>query len=118
MSSTITIIVKNTALTDKNWGGFIYLASTEVLIEDVDRLRLLSDDNFMADLLSGVAKINDGDYDLTPRVGIGLLQNSNQILTEYYTLVEGEDVLIGNGEILQLHDDKWELEDAGEQEDY
>ena len=118
MSSTITIIVKNTTAVDRTWGGFTYQADSSVLIQDVDRLRLLSDDIFMSDLYSGYAIINDGNLDLTIRIGIGLLQNSNQILTEYYTLVQDDDVLVGNGQILQLHDDKWELEGPGEIDDH
>lgn len=117
MNSTITIFINNTAVVDKNWGGNTYLASSTTQIEDVDRLRLLSDPDFMTDLESGVATVNDGDYDLTTRVGIGLLQNNSQILNEYYTLVQDDDVLIGNGEVLQLHDDRWQIGDVGEVDD-
>lgn len=114
MSSTITIIVRNVDAIDHQWGGYVYGAGTSTLTEDVDRLRLLSDPVFLADYASGLGVINDGNYDLVRRVGLGLLQNSNQILTEYYTLVSDDDVLVGNGQILQLYDDLWMLEGPGE----
>ena len=117
MSSSLTIIVKNKTALEVVWGGRTYEALEEYLIEDVDRLRLLSDSAYVTALLSGNSVINDGDSDLTARIGIGLLQNNNQILTEYYTLTQDDDVLTGNGQILQLHDDKWELEDLGEIDD-
>jgi hypothetical protein len=118
MISTITIIVINTTSEDKDWGGFTYPANSSTSIEDVDRLRLLSDSVFYSDYLSGLAKISDGDYVLPKRVGIGLLQNNVAILEEYYTLTQEDDVLVGNGSILFLHDDKWELEESdGEQDD-
>ena len=118
MISTITIIVINTTSEDKNWGGFTYLADTSTNIEDVDRLRLLSDPLFYEDYLAGNAKISDGDYILPKRIGIGLLQNNVPILEEYYTLTQEDDILVGNGSILLLHDDKWELEESqGEQDD-
>jgi len=116
--STITIIVKNKTGLEKTWGGRTYSIDEEFLIEDVDRLRLLSDSSFMENLLIGEAIVNDGYYDLTPRVSIGLLQNNNQILVEYYTLVQDDDVLIGNGQILQLYDDRWELEDTGDEDSF
>jgi hypothetical protein len=114
---TITIIVKNNTAEDKDWGGTVYLADTETQIEDVDRLRLLSDPTFMTDLYAGVASISDGDSVLPIRVGVGLLQNNSQVLVEYYTLTSEDDILIGNGQILQLHDDKWELQTDFEQDD-
>jgi hypothetical protein len=68
-------------------------------------------------VINNILIINDGDSNLPNRVGLGLLQNDDKILTEHYTLVQDDGILIGNGQILQLHDDKWELEDVGEEED-
>jgi hypothetical protein len=118
MISTQTIIIINKTSEDKEWGGFTYIADSQTNIEDVDRLRLLSDPIFYADYLAGLASISDGNYILSKRIGIGLLQNNTIILEEYYTLTQDDDILVGNGSILLLHDDKWEMEESqGEQED-
>lgn len=117
MNSTLTIILKNSDTTDHIWGGYTYAFDSETQIEDVDRLRLLSDSSFIESLLSGLATISDGDYVLRPRIALGLLQNNQVILNEYYTLVQDDDILIGNGKILHLHDDRWEIEDDFSEED-
>lgn len=111
------IIVKNTDSLEKNWGGRIYPATSQYETEEVDRLRLLSDSVFIADLTSGVAIVNDGNYDLTLRIALGLLRNDQVILNDYYTLVDEDGVLVGNGQILNLNDDLWDLENPGEEED-
>jgi hypothetical protein len=115
--NTFTILITNTDIIDRFWGGREYPAGITYEIEDVDRLRLMSDPVFYQDLLSKIAIVNDGDYDLPVRTAIGLMQNNQVILNEYYTLVQEDDVLVGNGKILNLHDDKWELEQDFEQED-
>jgi hypothetical protein len=111
------IIVKNMSGVDKNWGGYDYTIGEERTIEEVDRLRLLSDSSLISSVLDGTAVISDGDYDLSPRVALGIIQNNPIIMAQHYTLVQGDDVLIGNGQILYLNDEYWELDTPGEEED-
>lgn len=68
-------------------------------------------------IIDGRLVVSDGEDELSPRVGIGLIREIQTILTEYYTLTQDDDVLIGNGQILQLHSDEWELETETEQDD-
>lgn len=65
-----TTIIKNTTLVTKNWGGRQYAASAQYTIEEIDRLRLLSDPVFITDLNAGNAVVNNGSADLTAAVGI------------------------------------------------
>lgn len=65
-----TLILKNTAITDKLWGGITVLASNQYTLQEVDRLRLLSDPTFLADLTGGVAVINDGTNNLSASIGL------------------------------------------------
>jgi len=65
-----TIIIKNNTLVTKNWGGRQYAASAQYTIEEIDRMRLLSDPVFVSDLNAGNAIVNDGSSNLTASVGI------------------------------------------------
>jgi hypothetical protein len=57
-------------------------------------------------LINGNLVMNDGEYNLTNlRVAIGLLQDNKIVINEHYSLVEEDDVLIGNGQILYLNDE-------------
>lgn len=51
--------------------------------------------------------VNDGDNDLPLRYGVGLIQDNKSVINEYYTLVQDDDVLVGNGEVLYLNDEMW-----------
>ena len=70
----VTTIVKNTDSVEHEWGGRIYAASSQYAIEEVDRIRLLSDIAFLTDLNSAVAVINNGDIDLPSDQGLLYLQ--------------------------------------------
>lgn len=117
MAINLTITLKNTTVSDQSWGGKDIPAASQVDIEEVDRIRLLSDDVFIAALDAGEAVVADSEYDLSPRIAIGLLQYNPIIMSEYYTLVQDDGALLGNGQILYLNDDSW-AEDEGEQDDY
>lgn len=65
-----TTIIKNTTVSTKIWGGKSYTASSSYAMEEIDRIRLLSDSIFLADLISGAAVINNGSSDLTASVGL------------------------------------------------
>jgi hypothetical protein len=69
-------------------------------------------------ILDGSLVISDNNYDLNPRIGLALIQDNQQTLTEYYTLVQDDDVLTGNGKVLQLDDENWEIEEDFEEDDY
>jgi hypothetical protein len=48
--------------------------------------------------------VSDGDNILPMRVGIALIQDNQIVINEFYTLVQDDDVLIGDGQILYLND--------------
>jgi hypothetical protein len=112
----ININITNLSMSDKNWGGNDIPSMGVYFLEEVDRIRLLSDQSFIDALYLGEAVVNDGEYDLSPRVAIGLIQNNSIIVSEHYTLVQEDDILIGNGQILYLNDDTWS-EDQEEVDD-
>lgn len=113
----MNIKIKNNTLIEKSWGGRIYEATTEYDIEEVDRLRLVSDPIFMADLYAGDAVVSDAEYPLSLRIALGALQNNQVVLNEYYTLIQDDGVLTGNGQILHLHDDLWNLDEENIEDD-
>jgi hypothetical protein len=61
----MAVIIKNTTLTLKTWGGKDYDASSQYTAQEVDRYRLLSDSVFLSDLSSGYAVVNDGVSDIS-----------------------------------------------------
>lgn len=65
-----TTIVKNNSGVAKNWGGNDYAIAANYTIEEVDRLRLLSDATFLTDLASTAAIINNGSVDLSAARGL------------------------------------------------
>ena len=69
------IIIKNTTANDKTWGGKAYSAYSQYAIQEIDRLRLLSDEFFLTDLANGAALINDGNQDFSDsEMGLLILQ--------------------------------------------
>ena len=68
------MILKNTTLVTKNWGGIEVLASSQYNIQQVDIQRLLADTVFYVDLQSGDAVINDGTQDLLAVEAVFFLQ--------------------------------------------
>jgi hypothetical protein len=57
-------------------------------------------------IVAGDIVVNDGEDDLTnKRIAIGLIQDNQMVVSEHYTLVEEDDVLVGNGQILYLNDE-------------
>ena len=75
------VIIKNTTGVAKNWGGRRYDASSSYTIEEVDRLRLLSDSVFLADLISAAAVINNGSVDVSAAIGLLRLRG---VANEYW----------------------------------
>ena len=56
--------------------------------------------------------MNDGEDNLPLRYAIGVIQDNQIVINEYYTLVQGDDVLVGNGEILYLNDEMWSTDNV------
>lgn len=63
-------------------------------------------------IVAGDLKVSDGENILPIRVGISLIQNNYIVLNEFYTLVQDDDVLIGNGQILNLYDQSYNTENV------
>lgn len=69
------LIVKNTSLVDVNWAGIIILAESDYTMQEVDRIRFQSDNDFLTALDAGIAVINNGEIDLPPDQGLLYLEN-------------------------------------------
>lgn len=72
----IFIIVKNETMIDKNWGGIDIPASNSYTLQEVDKIRFLSDTTFLTDLNSEDAVVNNGVEDLNPEQGLLLLEGN------------------------------------------
>ena len=66
--------------------------------------RWASSSDIVNSIVAGDLVVNDGEDDLPMRVGIGLIQDNQVVLNEYYTLVCDDSVLIGEGKILYYND--------------
>lgn len=64
------VIIKNTDIVEQQWGGLVYQPSSQYLILETDRGRLLDDEKFLTDLENGLAIINNGDMDLNAEQGL------------------------------------------------
>jgi hypothetical protein len=65
-------------------------------------------------IVSGDIVVSDGENILPKRTAIGLLQDNQIVISEYYTLVQDEDVLVGNGQILYLNDEFYHTDNVPE----
>ena len=66
----------------------------------------------VSNLINGNISLSDGEDILPLRYAIGVLQDNQAVINEYYTLVQEEGVLIGNGEILYYNDAMWSTENV------
>lgn len=110
MAVFIDIFLTNTTLVPVSWGGLEIDVNETVSVEEISCLRLLSDPDFLTALMAAEAIISDSEYPLPPRIAVGLLQYNPVILNEYYTLTDEDSTLIGNGQILTLNDDSWDMD--------
>jgi len=85
--------------------GITIVAGGEYILVPQDWDLWSSSADAVDQIVAGNIIVNDGENDLPIRVGIGLVQDNQVVLNEYYTLVEDDDVLIGNGQILYLNDE-------------
>lgn len=100
-------ILKNISLST------VSIADTGISIDSGDQYEIeprdfdlwMRSEDVITEILAGTIKVNDGEDDLRTQVGIALVQDNQIILNEHYTLVQGDDVLVGNGQILYLNDD-------------
>lgn len=65
-----TIIVKNTDAILHSWGGREIPSNDQYTLQEVDRIRFLSDPDFLANLTAAIAVINNGEDDLLPEEGL------------------------------------------------
>jgi len=66
----------------------------------------MASQDIVTEIIDDTIIVNDGEDDLlNKRVAIALIQDNQVVLNEYYTLVQEDDILIGNGQILYLNDD-------------
>jgi len=63
-------IVKNTDSVDHVWGGILIPAAGQYTLQEVDRIRFLSDEDFITDLNADLAVVNNGDIDLPTDQGL------------------------------------------------
>jgi len=85
--------------------GITIAASSTYEIQRMDYWLWSDSRDIVTQVVSGDVVVTDGEDDLPIRYAIALLQDNQVLLNEYYTLVQGDDVLVGNGEILYLNDD-------------
>lgn len=84
-----SVIIKNTDLVDNNWGGILVPASSQYTMQEVDRIRFQSDEDFLTALSSAVAVINNGDDDLVPDQGLLHLNNKLVFIHDDMDLYHG-----------------------------
>lgn len=70
-----SVIIKNTDSVEHSWGGIIVAATSQYTMQEVDRIRFQSDEDFLTDLSTGLAVVNNGDVDLVPDQGLLHLHN-------------------------------------------
>ena len=85
-------------------------SSYEVVCQDWDLWS--ASRNVVEALVGGNLVLNDGEDNLPLRYAIGVIQDNQIVINEYYTLVQGDDVLVGNGEILYLNDEMWSTDNV------
>jgi hypothetical protein len=101
-------ILKNTTVSDIAIFdcGITVPALDSYAINVQDYLLFAASADTVTSIASGDVVVNDGEDDLlNKRVAIALIQGNQPVLDEYYTLVEEDDVLVGNGQILYLNDE-------------
>lgn len=92
--------------------GDIFISDTGITIEADSTYEIPPQDwslwavslGIVENVVSGNLKVSDGENILPTRTAIGYLQDNQITTNEFYTLVQGDDILIGNGSILYLND--------------
>lgn len=108
----------------KNLSG----STKQILNRDIDNgdqydipshlwLELIDNTEIHTLIATGDYIVNDGEYDLPIRQAIGLIRFNQSVVLEHYTLVQEDGELIGNGQKLFLHDEDWNYDDEGYEED-
>lgn len=86
-------------------------------IPPMDHLLWEQSVDIVGKILDKTISVFDGNYYLNPRTGLALIHSNHPALSEYYTLTQDDDLLTGNGKILHLHDEDWEIEEDFEEDD-
>lgn len=76
------IIVRNVDSIEHRWGGIVIPAGSQYTLQEVDRIRFLSDDHFITSLSSSLAVVNNGSNDMNAEQGLLLLQKQLRIVHE------------------------------------
>lgn len=85
--------------------GIIIKKNDTYLIQSQDYALFQQSENTVWAIYTGKASVSGDDgYVMSKRVGIALIQSNSTILNEFYTLVNEDAVLMGNGQILYLDD--------------
>ena len=107
-------IMRNTTLSDVvlNDVGITLFPGQEYSIPPQDWPLWAASNDIVENLVGKRVVLNDGSYDLSVRYAIGILQDNQAVINEYYTLVQGDDILVGNGEILYLDDEMWSTDNV------
>lgn len=107
-------IIKNTDSIDHKWGGINVTSASQYSMQEVDRLRLLSDSYFLDSLTNGFAVVNNGE-DLNAEQG--LLHLQKQLKTVHEALNFAPAVGIAAPELTTIsatgaaHGHKFEIND-------
>jgi len=101
-------ILKNITISDISIKdtGITIAAGSQYIIQPQDFWLWSSSEDVVTEIIAGNIIVNDGEDDFTnKRAAIALIQENKVVLNEHYTLVQDDDVLIGNGQILFLNDE-------------
>lgn len=110
-------ILKNNTLTPitiRDVGVEIPTLPSVFIIHTQDYELWSASNDLITYIVSEDVTVNDGEDDLLPRIGAALIQDNQIVLNQHYTLVQTDDILVGNGEILYLNDDHWTTTNAPE----
>jgi len=110
--STTPYILKNTTDSEQVWGGMTIASSSQYNIQSVDFDLLNTDQNFLTDIGTGDAVINDGVQDLTESQALEILnfkRASEGYNPSLYTYMEQANII---NNIFLNHTEDVLLEDA------
>lgn len=94
------MILKNTDIIDHQWASISILAGNQYTIQEVDKLRFLTDSDFLTALDSGVAVIYDGVVDVDKNTARELLKNKDLLYVDTYDASDSDLSFSGTLEII------------------
>lgn len=94
------MILKNTDIIDHQWASIVVLAGNQYTIQEVDKLRFLTDSSFLDALDSGIAVVNDNVVDVDKNTARELLKNKDLIYIDTYDASDSDLAFSGTLEII------------------